>query len=139
MEQLSLWGEEFTIKEEDLKNIINKSKAKKVVKEVSLEKKLKSKSVSVEEKMELIEQDVNKILGKYKDDVVLPNFPEDVKWNNKKWRMWLHFSDNQDMIFAGRQYPFFTSGALDFLRDKILASKELKFAHKFLLVQLLQK
>lgn len=70
MEQLSLWGEEFTIKEEDLKKIINKSKAKKVVKEVSLEKKLKSKSVSVEEKMELIEQDVNKILGKYKDDVV---------------------------------------------------------------------
>ena len=70
MEQLSLWGEEFTIKEEDLKKIINKSKAKKIVKEVSLEKKLKSKSVSVEEKMELIEQDVNKILGKYKDDVV---------------------------------------------------------------------
>ena len=68
---------------------------------------------------------------KSKDDVVLPNFPEDVKWNNKKWRMWLHFSDNQDMIFAGRQYPFFTSGALDFLRDKILASKELKFAHKW--------
>ena len=66
----SLWGEEFDLKEEDLQKILNKTKNKKVVKEVSLEKKLKSKNVSIEEKMELIEQDVYRILGKYKDDIV---------------------------------------------------------------------
>ena len=70
MEQLSLWGEEFTVKEDDVKKILNKTKNKKVVKEVSLEKKLKSKKVSTEEKLELIKKDVDRILGKYKDDVV---------------------------------------------------------------------
>lgn len=29
------------------------------------------------------------------------NFP----WNSKKWRMLLHFSDDKQLVFAGRQYP----------------------------------
>lgn len=33
------------------------------------------------------------------------NFPEDVLWNSKKWRMLLFVSDDGATIFAGRQYP----------------------------------
>lgn len=40
------------------------------------------------------------------DNVKLPMFPEDVPWNNKKWRVLFYVSDNWDLIFAGRQYPF---------------------------------
>lgn len=50
----------------------------------------------------------------------LPNFPEDVKWNSKKWRVWLHFSDDWNMIFAGRQYPFFTKVGLDKISNELL-------------------
>ena len=68
--QESLWGEEFSLKEEDVQKILKKAKTQKEVKEVSIEKKLKSKNVSIEEKLELIENDVNKILGKYKDNTI---------------------------------------------------------------------
>lgn len=40
------------------------------------------------------------------NDIVLPNFPEDVLWNSKKWRVLLYFSQDWKMIFAGKQYPF---------------------------------
>ena len=54
----------------------------------------------------------------------LPHFPEDVPWNSKKWRLLLHFDDNLEVCFAGRQYPFFSPGALDTIKsvfDNILA------------------
>lgn len=44
---------------------------------------------------------------------VLPRFPEDVPWNSKKWRMLLFASERGDMLFAGRQYPFCSDGALE--------------------------
>jgi hypothetical protein len=50
---------------------------------------------------------------------VLPNFPEDVKWNSKKWRVLMFMSDDWEMLFAGRQYPFSTPTGLDFLREKV--------------------
>lgn len=53
---------------------------------------------------------------KGEEDVKLPNFPSDVPWNNKKWRMLLFISDYNDSLFAGRQYPF----NLDNVRNKIL-------------------
>lgn len=56
---------------------------------------------------------------------VLPNFPQDVKWNSKKWRVLFYFSDNWDMIFAGRQYPFTTSTGLNFVKDNVF--RELHF------------
>lgn len=56
----------------------------------------------------------------------LPNFPEDVLWNSKKWRVLLYFSENWDMLFAGRQYPFTTESGLDFVKDKLLASAHLQ-------------
>ena len=39
-------------------------------------------------------------------DEVLERFPSDVPWNSKKWRCLLHFSDNKDMMFMSKHYPF---------------------------------
>ena len=49
----------------------------------------------------------------------LPNFPPDVPWNSKKWRVLFYMSDRWDMIFAGRQYPFCTETGLDFVKNKV--------------------
>ena len=49
------------------------------------------------------------------EETVLPNF--NFEWNNKKWRMLLHFSDNKDMMFAGRHYPFVAPEALYHIYD----------------------
>lgn len=49
------------------------------------------------------------------DNAKLPNFPDTVRWNSKKWRMLLFFSDHWDVMFAGRQYPFFSKTALDII------------------------
>lgn len=52
------------------------------------------------------------------DEVVkLPHFPETVPWNNKKWRMLLHFDKYLSAVFAGRQYPFTSPGALEKVRE----------------------
>lgn len=59
------------------------------------------------------------------NDVVLPDFPGDIKWNDKKWRMWLHFSDNEDMLFAGRQYPFFSKNALNIITKDIFKNTDI--------------
>lgn len=55
------------------------------------------------------------------EDVKLPNFPESVPWNNKKWRMLLHFNTYLDIVFAGRQYPFTSPGALEKIREVMLS------------------
>ena len=59
---------------------------------------------------------------KSKTDVKLPNFPSDVLWNNKKWRCLLFLNDfcNPSCIFAGRQYPFFSSGGLNVVREELI-------------------
>ena len=54
---------------------------------------------------------------KGEDDVILPRFPSDVPWNNKKWRVLLYISNDYSMMMAGRQYPFFCEGALDQLAE----------------------
>ena len=53
-------------------------------------------------------------------DVVLPHFPPDVKWNNKKWRMLLHFSEHHSIVFAGRQYPFESQTAMEIVRKVLM-------------------
>lgn len=40
-------------------------------------------------------------------------------WNSKKWRMLLYVSENWDMVFAGRQYPFSSTTALEFIRTNL--------------------
>lgn len=52
----------------------------------------------------------------------LPNFPAEVSWNSKKWRMLLFLSDKRDALFAGRQYPFFSPSALDIVQEALLTS-----------------
>jgi hypothetical protein len=47
------------------------------------------------------------------DNVLIPSFPSSVPWNSKKWRVLLYLSDNWDMIFAGRQYPFNCQASMD--------------------------
>lgn len=42
-----------------------------------------------------------------------------VEWNCKKWRMLMFFSTDFNMVFAGRQYPFFHEPAMDFVLKKI--------------------
>lgn len=53
----------------------------------------------------------------------LPNFPNDVPWNSKKWRVLLYLSEDTHMIIAGRQYPFASPAGmnlvLEMLTDKI--------------------
>lgn len=51
-------------------------------------------------------------------DMKLPNFPEDVLWNSKKWRVLLYLSNDWKMIFAGKQYPFSTSSGMELLIEK---------------------
>ena len=41
-----------------------------------------------------------------KEKTILPNFPDSVSWNSKKWRVLFFLSDDWNMLFAGRQYPF---------------------------------
>ena len=50
---------------------------------------------------------------KTSDDEVLPNFPLDVKWNSKKWRVLMHTAEDDHILFAGRQYPFSSKSGLD--------------------------
>ena len=56
------------------------------------------------------------------EDVKLPNFPEHVKWNNKKWRMLLFSNPTCTLLFAGRQYPFSSMEALEIVKEKYLTS-----------------
>lgn len=47
------------------------------------------------------------------DNVHLPGFPASVKWNSKKWRMLIHSEENDQIMFAGRQYPFSSKSGID--------------------------
>lgn len=51
---------------------------------------------------------------------ILPHFPETVLWNSKKWRVLLFFTDDANMVFAGRPYPFVADTGLEVIRNKIL-------------------
>lgn len=48
-------------------------------------------------------------------DAVLPGFPPELKWNNKKWRMLIHVNKEHNLMFAGRQYPFGNPAALNLI------------------------
>lgn len=65
--------------------------------------------------------DNSTILCYLKSDTMdqLPNFPTSVPWNSKKWRMLIHFSEDMDMMFAGRQYPFSSTTAPDFIKNEV--------------------
>lgn len=62
---------------------------------------------------------------KGKDDVILPLFPNDVRWNDKKWRMLMYFSEENELIMASRQYPFTAAGALNKIGHRLSAIPQL--------------
>ena len=63
----SLWGEEFSVPQKDAQSIISKvANPKKVT--VSKEINLKSKKLSIEDRLDLIKQNVLNILGVYKEN-----------------------------------------------------------------------
>lgn len=66
----SLWGDEFVVpnEKETAKKIVNKVSKPKEVK-VSVEKQIKSKKISLDEKLALITENVLKTLGKQKENV----------------------------------------------------------------------
>ena len=55
-----------------------------------------------------------------KPDAEIPCFGPEVPWNDKKWRVLLFFSNEREMVFAGRQYPFEATCALEPWVKKIL-------------------
>ena len=65
---------------------------------------------------------------KAEEEYDLPNFP--FKWNSKKWRMLAYMSKEQELIIAGRQYPFSNERATDIcismLKDKYDLSKHIE-------------
>ena len=69
----SLWGDEFVIKEtpKETKKLIEKIKNPKKDITVVAEKAIKSKSVSIEDKLQLIRDNVYQILGVYKENTVV--------------------------------------------------------------------
>lgn len=68
----SLWGEEFVIKEtpKQTKKIVDKINKPKTVKTVT-ERTLKSKTLSMRDKLTFIYSEVDRILGKYKENTVV--------------------------------------------------------------------
>lgn len=50
-------------------------------------------------------------------NAILPNFPEDVLWNNKKWRCLLFFDKNFEFVMASRQYPFESKDGMQQVRQ----------------------
>lgn len=54
------------------------------------------------------------------ENVKLPNFPDDVPWNSKKWRVLFYVSNSWDVIFAGKQYPFGSDAGVDEAKDEFL-------------------
>lgn len=59
------------------------------------------------------------------NDVKLPNFPEEIPWNSKKWRVLMFRSNDKNMFFAGKQYPFSTASGMNILLEKIFAEVKL--------------
>lgn len=66
-----------------------------------------------------------------KENVKLPHFPDDVLWNNKKWRCLLFFDQPNNIIWAGRQYPFANNEILNAVNDNILAPLNYIFKSKW--------
>ena len=54
------------------------------------------------------------------DDINLQAFHPDVKWNSKKWRVLLYISEDWNMLFAGRQYPFESKTGMDIVLKDLL-------------------
>lgn len=50
----------------------------------------------------------------------LPNFPSDVMWNSKKWRVLMYLGENEDILISGRQYPFASDSAFEIATQQLI-------------------
>lgn len=67
-EQKSLWGDDIVIdSKESTQKTIEKLSSSKKAKDVSAEKAVKSKNVSIEDKIRIVTAQVERVLGKFKD------------------------------------------------------------------------
>lgn len=57
---------------------------------------------------------------KGEEETILPRFPGTVPWNNKKWRMLLFLGQEENIVWAGRQYPFESSSILEWVRYNVV-------------------
>ena len=75
----SLWGEDFSLpnEKEKTKKIKEKISKPKEVK-ASAEKQVKSKKISIKERLDIITQEVYRVLGKQKDNVIVIKNYEDL-------------------------------------------------------------
>ncbi len=60
-----------------------------------------------------------------KQKYIISRFPEDIKWNSKKWRVLLYVSNDRSLIMMGRQYPFQENLLLELIKTE--ASKMFDF------------
>lgn len=51
------------------------------------------------------------------EDRKISNFPDEVPWNSKKWRMLLFFDIGGDFVMAGKQYPLQSGEALNHFQE----------------------
>ena len=58
------------------------------------------------------------------NDRKIDNFPDDVPWNSKKWRVLLFFDKETNFVMASKQYPLQSDEALGFFQ------KAFEAAHK---------
>lgn len=79
--QQSLFGANFDIilNNDKTDKIIKKLKKPKDLSEVSTDKFLKSKNISIEEKIKRVTEDVNRILGNYKNDTIVIKSEDELK------------------------------------------------------------
>ena len=70
---MSLWGDEFVIKEtvKQSKKILNKIKTPTELDDKAIKKAVKTKKLSIQEKLKLIKEKVYKTLGKYVQDTII--------------------------------------------------------------------
>ena len=82
MDQMSLWGDEFAIKEDDVKLVLKKSRSGSEKKPKKSESQMiKSKIIPIEDKLRIIEENVHRILGDFeKDTVVIRDYEEFSKY-----------------------------------------------------------
>src|SRR5574344_2057283 len=69
--EMSLWGDEFAVKEDDVTLVLSKSKGTKKTGTKTDSQMIKSKVVPIQDKLRIIEANVHKILGEYEKDTIL--------------------------------------------------------------------
>lgn len=80
MTEGSLWGAEFNVPDSinKTKKILKKIATPKIPRESSIDNQIKSKKLSLEDKLILIRDNVLRVLGKYKDNTIVIRTKEDL-------------------------------------------------------------